>query len=497
MRATDRWAIERARDRVARADGAGGGGARAGRRRASCRPGGSSSSAARATTAATGYVAARLLRRAGRDVDVLAVWEPQSSAATPRRSSTGCPARRRSPYDAARVEGAAGVVDALLGTGSTGAPREPFAGAIAALSERRATVVAADVPSGVDASTGEVAGDRGARGRDGDLPPREAGAVDRPGQGARRAPCTVDRHRHPGRRAWRRRRRPDPAATCCATMPRRGADSTKFSSGNVVVVGGSRGLTGAPGMSALAAMRAGAGYVTVAAPGEPRAGLRGPPARGDVRRRCPRTDGALGARRRSTRALGRRRARRRRRARARASGARTRRAALARDARPARRGAARDRRRRARTRTPGTLDALRRRRAPTVLTPHAGELGRLLEVDSAGGRPRAARHARASRRARGGDRRAQGRRHARRRPGRAAWRSRPAARPRSPRPARATSSPASPRAMLAKRLDPFHAACAAVHAAPARGPARGAEPHGPDGVIASDVIAALPGALAA
>ena len=49
-------------------------------------------------------------------------------------------------------------------------------------------------------------------------------------------------------------------------MPRRGADSTKFSSGNVVVVGGSRGLTGAPCMSALAAMRAGAGYVTVAAP---------------------------------------------------------------------------------------------------------------------------------------------------------------------------------------------------------------------------------------
>ena len=49
-------------------------------------------------------------------------------------------------------------------------------------------------------------------------------------------------------------------------MPRRGVESTKFSSGNVVVVGGSRGLTGAPCMSALAAMRAGAGYVTVAAP---------------------------------------------------------------------------------------------------------------------------------------------------------------------------------------------------------------------------------------
>ena len=48
-------------------------------------------------------------------------------------------------------------------------------------------------------------------------------------------------------------------------MPHRGADSTKFSSGNVFIIGGSRGLTGAPSMAALAAMRAGAGYVTVGA----------------------------------------------------------------------------------------------------------------------------------------------------------------------------------------------------------------------------------------
>jgi NAD(P)H-hydrate epimerase len=49
-------------------------------------------------------------------------------------------------------------------------------------------------------------------------------------------------------------------------MPRRTAESTKFSSGNVFIIGGSHGLTGAPSMAALAAMRAGAGYVTVGAP---------------------------------------------------------------------------------------------------------------------------------------------------------------------------------------------------------------------------------------
>ncbi len=49
-------------------------------------------------------------------------------------------------------------------------------------------------------------------------------------------------------------------------LPSRGAASTKFSSGHVVVVGGSRGLMGAPAMASLAALRAGAGYVTACVP---------------------------------------------------------------------------------------------------------------------------------------------------------------------------------------------------------------------------------------
>ena len=51
-------------------------------------------------------------------------------------------------------------------------------------------------------------------------------------------------------------------------------------------------------------------------------------------------------------------------------------------------------------------------------------------------------------------------------------------------------------AMLAKGLAPAHAACAAVHVH-LRAGRLAAEPHGPDGVIASDVIAALPAALQA
>ena len=49
-------------------------------------------------------------------------------------------------------------------------------------------------------------------------------------------------------------------------LPRRQASSTKFTSGHVLVAGGSLGLTGAPRMAAHASMRTGAGYVTACVP---------------------------------------------------------------------------------------------------------------------------------------------------------------------------------------------------------------------------------------
>jgi NAD(P)H-hydrate epimerase len=51
-------------------------------------------------------------------------------------------------------------------------------------------------------------------------------------------------------------------------VPRRGPRDTKYSAGSVLVVGGSRGMTGAACLAAEAAFRADAGYVTVAAPEE-------------------------------------------------------------------------------------------------------------------------------------------------------------------------------------------------------------------------------------
>jgi NAD(P)H-hydrate epimerase len=53
-----------------------------------------------------------------------------------------------------------------------------------------------------------------------------------------------------------------------AEVPRRASGDNKYTAGHVLVVGGSRGMTGAAALAARAALRADAGYVTIAAPAE-------------------------------------------------------------------------------------------------------------------------------------------------------------------------------------------------------------------------------------
>jgi ADP-dependent NAD(P)H-hydrate dehydratase / NAD(P)H-hydrate epimerase len=211
-----------------------------------------------------GLVAARFLREEGREVDVLATGDLSELEGDPATNLERLPGPRPEPFDPGRLEGSGAVIDALLGTGFSGAPREPMAGAIAAINEQDAPVIACDVPSGVDASTGEVEGEavRAAatatfhRSKVGlHVAPGAfcAGAIEvieigipRDAPGAARAGLISER--------------------LLELFPRRGREGSKFSSGTVVVVGGSMGLTGAPTMAALAAQRAGAGYVQVAVP---------------------------------------------------------------------------------------------------------------------------------------------------------------------------------------------------------------------------------------
>ena len=260
MRATDRWAIEdRGVPALALMERAGEELARVaaeavpeGRIAVVCGKG---------NNGGDGFVAARLLRDAGREADVLMTAPADELTGDARAMHDRCPGE---PFEPRRLDGAAGIVDALLGTGFSGAPRDPVAGAIAAINRTGVPVVAADVPSGVDASTGEVEGEAVRATATVAFHSGKPGLWIHPGKAHAGAVHVVDIGIPDGAPG-------EPAAGLIGDRvldgyPRRGASSTKFDSGAVVVIGGSSGMTGAPSLAAGAAIRAGAGYVTLGAP---------------------------------------------------------------------------------------------------------------------------------------------------------------------------------------------------------------------------------------
>ncbi len=153
------------------------------------------------------------------------------------------------------------IIDGLLGTGFQGELRPDAAALIAELNRSDAEVVAVDLPSGVVAGTGEIAevavrasvtvamhgpkvGNVIAPGRfhGGDLVVADIGLEPQDTEHRRVTPAILD------------------------LVPAKRAGDSKYRAGSVLVVGGSPGMTGAVCLAAEAALRADAGYVMVAAP---------------------------------------------------------------------------------------------------------------------------------------------------------------------------------------------------------------------------------------
>ncbi|HWI74833.1 MAG TPA: NAD(P)H-hydrate dehydratase, partial [Baekduia sp.] len=276
-----------------------------------------------------------------------------------------------------------------------------------------------------------------------------------------------------------------------ASYPRRGQDSTKFVSGHVLVAGGSRGLTGAPSLASMAAMRAGAGYVTACVPDSlndifeikltevmsvplpddgagthTEAGADGvleKAGRGGALVLGPglgRTGGAFAFAQRLAREAE---------------------VALVLDADGLNAHA-------------GDLEALAPRTAPTILTPHAGELARLLDRDSETVEARRLEHAREAARRSGAIVVLKGDDTIVAEPEGRAGISRGGS------PGLATAGTGDVLsgvlgAFLARGMAPFEAACAAVFAHAEAGRRAATARGGPDGVIAGDVVDELPHAL--
>jgi NAD(P)H-hydrate epimerase len=185
-----------------------------------------------------GRIAARHLEDAGREVRVVDAKAGESDLGEPDV-----------------------IVDALFGTGFSGEPRPEAAALIERINGAGAPVFAIDLPSGVDASTGEVAGVAVRAEATVTFHGRKVGVVVAPGRFHSGRVHVAD--------IGLTRRETEHRFVCVGLLrrvPRRREGDNKYTAGHVLVVGGSRGLTGAPSLSALAAMRADAGYVTVAAP---------------------------------------------------------------------------------------------------------------------------------------------------------------------------------------------------------------------------------------
>ncbi len=395
MRAIDSWAIEvRGVPALDLMERAGAGVARAVERLA---PDGSVTVVCgKGNNGGDGLVAARLLRDAGRDVTVVCVAPPQELSGDARTNLDRLPgepplrpsgepwtANGSQPPGAAAEKGkdvlgaSAVIVDALLGTGFSGEPRGAVADAIEAVNAADAKVVSVDVPSGVDASTGVVTGPAVRASLTVTFHAGKPGLWINPGKEYAAGLETIDIGIPRGAPMQAAIGLIEPAVL--DLLPRRKASWTKFKSGHVLVVGGSRGLTGAPRMAALASMRAGAGYVTACVPASLQAILASAGTPEMMTRALPDEDGSVAARgtpsvieaseRGGALALGP--------GLGRADGAFAFARTLAREANVAMVLDADGLNAHA-----GRLGDLLVRNAPTVLTPHAGELGRLLELDS-------------------------------------------------------------------------------------------------------------------
>jgi NAD(P)H-hydrate epimerase len=219
-----------------------------------------------------GLVAARLLREMGFEAEALLLWPAgelsDDAAANLDRLGGGIEVGDGDDISAL-LAGSGAVVDAIFGTGFAGAPREPAASAIeaiAAVRDRGAPVVACDIASGVDAASGEVAGAVVEADVTVTFHDAKVGHFIAPGKWATGELWPASIGIPAGAPEPEGAGVIEPAVLDLA--PRRGARSTKFSSGQVTIAGGSRGLTGAVRMSSMAAIRAGAGYATVAVPAD-------------------------------------------------------------------------------------------------------------------------------------------------------------------------------------------------------------------------------------
>ena len=213
-----------------------------------------------------GYVLALHALEAGREVRAVHARDQQPRSALARRACAAfVDAGGRVSVADAGLSDCDLVVDAVFGIGFDGRADDASTALIAAIAGSGVDILALDVPSGVDASCGDVPGIAVRASRTLQFLGDHAGlatgaALDHAGILAM-APLElpVEAFDEVEPTAWRLR-----AEALDALLPRRQRTAHKGDAGHVLIAGGNHGMGGAALLAAEAALRAGAGLVSVA-----------------------------------------------------------------------------------------------------------------------------------------------------------------------------------------------------------------------------------------
>jgi len=222
-----------------------------------------------------GYLVAANARRHGIDVRCIAVAPTEKLKGDARKAwqkaiddgvdvqplPEGPDAAGHLPFDQIDL-----IVDAMLGTGATGAPREPFAGIIERCNQASAPVLAVDVPSGLDSNRGTVSGVAVRADMTVTFIALKAGLFTGYGPECcgRLVFESLDTDEWVSESGEAPVARRLDWAALRSSLPRRPANAHKGRFGHVLIVAGEHGFGGAGILAAEAAARTGAGLVSLA-----------------------------------------------------------------------------------------------------------------------------------------------------------------------------------------------------------------------------------------
>ena len=217
-----------------------------------------------------GFALARHLHLRGAEVDVILLSDPaklKGDALANYELAEAVGVQMLDWNDELDLDDYELLIDAIFGTGTDRAPDGAFAAAIQRMNESEAAVIAIDIPSGVDASTGRVPGEAVLATTTVTLQCAKVGLLLPPGRDFAGdvivAPISIPETDDVLEQASFLL--PE-LSDVAEEFPPRPSDAHKGDFGNLLVIAGSRGMSGAARLVAISALRSGVGLVKVACP---------------------------------------------------------------------------------------------------------------------------------------------------------------------------------------------------------------------------------------